>query len=95
MKTSSQAYMLRPFMGWFSNSNHHWVLRDTTPEDTPPLRQNQMELHALVRSGDYFAELATRIENMAHGDTTPTQEELEAIAAELFYIHDTYRIIKK
>lgn len=73
-----------------STSALHWLVRDGEMSR----RNDHLALEALVRSGDYFSELATRLETLAH--TTPeASPELERIVSELAYLENRYCITNK
>jgi hypothetical protein len=65
-----------------------------------PVEDDISELltRARIKSGDYFATLATELDKMAQGLNTvraPEASELERIVGELLYLDDNYRLVKK
>ncbi len=55
----------------------------------------RLHLDALIRSGDYCAELATRIDDIAHAADGTTASHLEEVVRELLYIQNRYVISRK
>jgi hypothetical protein len=69
-----------------------YVVRDGEDMD------NDMHLHARIRSGDYFLTLATELDRIAQslaGVKAPEAPELERIVSELMAIGQDYTISKK
>jgi hypothetical protein len=49
-----------------------------------------------VRSGDYVATLATRLDQLTESQpNTPEKAQLETVVSELLYIDNRYKLAKK
>jgi len=63
-----------------------------------PLTHAQLELKALVRSGDYFATLATTLDNLSKdlgAKDIAGHEALEKVIDDLLYLQKNYQITTK
>lgn len=86
------AYMLanHPLAGWLSSSDTPtWLVQDG---DEPA--RDSLAIDALARSGDYFADLATRLEGLTLNDPA-ADGLLDHIVRELCYLERRYDIVRK
>jgi len=62
----------------------------------PP--SGKLGLQAQVASGDYFAQLATQLDEVSRSLKRTTQDDyvvLEAVIGDLLYLKTNYRVVKK
>lgn len=80
----------------YKTSEHNLMLMDAVIDR---LAEGREELTALLRSGQYFTVLATRLDKLssqikgAHSDVYQT--ELQRVVDELLYAQQHYRVKKK
>lgn len=86
-------YQLNPFHGLIINTHDSLVL-DTVDESKHP---QVLHIQALVRSGDYFAVLATELDaicaEVQENDTAVL--DIQRIVRDLLYVQSEYQITKK
>lgn len=87
------AYKINPFHGLIINSNDSLVL------DAAHTPKHPQELHiqALVRSGDYFAVLATELDAICAKvqENDSAVVDIQRIVRDLLYVQSEYQITKK
>jgi len=85
----------------YSNTPQNLALHDYADNlaDMGSSKQaQQLNIDALVASGDYFINLATNLDHLSQTLTKHKQPEhipLEVLVNELLYLQRNYRIIKK
>lgn len=68
-----------------------WLVRDGADTEYMSL----LQLDALIRSGDYCAELATRLDSLKETLPAELAHHIETIVSELLYVQSHYVITKK
>lgn len=78
-------------------NTHGWPVGAMLVHDGPRKPINKTELHAQVASGDYFAVVATRLDQLSQSLQNNDQSDyilLENTIDELLYLHEHYQITK-
>ncbi len=91
----SSAYSISLGNRLFHHDLKTWFVQDYTQ---PKMSKEELEVTALVRSGDYFAMLATELDNISKDlarKDIDGYERLEKLIRNLLYLQHTYQITKK
>ena len=84
-------YPLNPTYGLINLTNNEQLLMDADEQYAAKLH-----LKALVQSGDYFSEVATRLDNIcADLSNDAAVAQLQKIISELLELQDTYRLVAR
>lgn len=96
MKQKSESYKPSTRNKMYQTNEHNLILMDAVMEK---LAEGREELTALLRSGQYFTVLATRLDKLSaqikgpHSDVYTT--ELQRVVDELLFAQQHYRVKKK
>ena len=93
MYSGTLSYQLPSFMGLMRHDESEiFVVRD---EDVNLHVTDRDDIHAQVRSGDYFVTLATILDGFSRDiDTYAIRVELENLVSDLIYLQENYTITK-
>lgn len=76
----------------------HYSLPTRLVRDATMMTDDHIDANARVRSGDYFATLATQLDHLADSlqSTAPASAyQLEQIVRELLYVQANYSVVKR
>ena len=94
MSAISSVYKINPLQGWIPGSSESLVLDSA---DYGVELRKELQIKALIRSGDYFEVIASEIDRISSSleSDHSAMVDLQRIVRELLYVQSEYKISEK